>query len=125
MINQTNTTLQEVLSQASSTEAITLLPWHISAVVSLHYISKAATMAVHRDEGISIASEPCPTVPEPEPHGSLGPGPSGVLTLPPVMCPLPAFSIPNIPLDGTPLLGCSFAGLTIPPKEKWDYTPSD
>ena len=39
--------------------------------------------------------------------------------------PLPVFSILDIPLDGTPFLGCSFAGLIIPPKGKWDHTPSD
>ena len=125
MINQTDATLQEVLSQVSSIEAIKVLPWCVSMAVPLHYIGKAATMAIHQDEGISIASEPCPTVPEPEPHSSLAPGPSGVLTPPSVMSPLPVFSIPDIPLDGTPLLGCSSAGLTIPPKGKWDHTPSD
>ena len=125
MIDQTNASLQEVLSQASSMEAVKLLPWCISTVVPLCYISEAATMATHQDENISIASEPCPTVPEAEPYGSLVPGPSGVLTSPPVMSPFPVFSISNIPRDGTPLLGCSFAGLTIPPKGKQDHTPSD
>ena len=82
-------------------------------------------MDIHEDEGISIASKICPTVPEPEPHGSLAPGPSGFLTPLLVMSPLPMFSIPDIPLDGTPLLGCSFAGQAIPQKGKWDHTPSD
>ena len=125
MINQIDATLQEVLSQVSSMEAVKLLPWCVSMVVPLCYISEAATMAIHQDEGISIASEPCTAASEPEPHGSLVPCPSGVSTSPPATSPLPVFSIPDIPLDGTPLLGCSFAGLTIPPKGKWDHTPSD
>ena len=124
MSNQTNATLREVLSQVSSMEAIKLLPWCISTAVPLHCISEVATMATHQDKGISIASEPCPTAPEPESLSLLVPGPSGVLTTPPVMSPLPVFSIPDIPLDGTPLLGCSFAGLTFPPKGKWDHSPS-
>ena len=41
------------------------------------------------------------------------------------MSPLVVFSMPDIPVDGTPLLGHSFAGLTIPPKGKWDHSPSD
>ena len=118
MIDQTNSTLQEVLSKASSTEAIKLLPWCLSVVVPLCYISEAASVAAHQDESISIASEPCPTVLDPEPHGLPVPDPSGSLIPPPVMSPLPVYSIPDIPLDGTPLLGCSLAGQTIPPKEK-------
>ena len=58
MIHQTDTTLQEVLSQASSMEAIKLLPWCISAVVPFCYISRAATMAVQQDEGASIMFGP-------------------------------------------------------------------
>ena len=105
MINQTNATLKEVMSQESSTEAIKLLPWCISVVVPLHFISKAATMAAYQDEGVSIASEACPMATEPELHSSLVPGPSRVLTALPVMFPLPVFSIPDIPSGGTPLLG--------------------
>ena len=41
-------------------------------------------------------------------------------------CPLyQSFSIPDIHLDGTPLLGCSLASLNIPPKGKQDHTSSD
>ena len=58
--------LPEVLSQVSSTEAIKLLPWCVSAVVPFHYIGGAATMAAQH-EGIPITSGPCPTAPEPEP----------------------------------------------------------
>ena len=125
MIDQTNSTLQEVLSQASSMEAIKLLPWYISMVVPLCCISEAASMADHQDKGISIVSEPCPTAPDPEPCTLLFPGPSGGLTPPLVMLPLPVFSIPDILLDGTSLLGHSLAGLTIPPKGKQDHSPSD
>ena len=57
MINQTDATLLEVLSQASSMEAVKLLPWCISMAVPLLYTSNAASMAAHQDEGISIASE--------------------------------------------------------------------
>ena len=119
MINQTDATLQEVLSLANSMEAIKLLPWCISVVVPFYYISEATTMATQWDEGISIVSGFCPTVPEPEPCGSPVPGLSGVPTPPPVS------SLPDIPLAGNPLLGCPFAGLAIPSKEKWDHSPSD
>ena len=118
MIDRADATLQEMLSQASSTEAVKLLPWCISTVVPLYYISKAAIMAAYQEEGVSIAYEPCPTASEPEPHSLPVPGPSGVLTPTSAMSPLPVFSIPDIPLDGTSLLGCSFAGLTIPQKGK-------
>ena len=124
MINQTDSTLQEMLSQAISTEAIKLLPWYVSVVVPLCYISEAASMATHQDKGISIGSEPCPTASDPEPHSSPVLVPCAGLTLPLVMSPLPVFSIPDIPLDSTPFLGHSLAGLTIPPKGKWDHSPS-
>ena len=109
----------------SSTEAIRVLPWCVFTAVPLHYISKASTTAHHQDKGIFIASMPCPTVPKPEPYSSPVPDPSGVLTPPLVMSPLPVFPIPDIPLDGTSLLGCSFAVLTISPKGKWDHSTSD
>ena len=41
------------------------------------------------------------------------------------MFPLPVSSLQDIPLVSTPLLGCSFAGLTITPKGKQDHSPSD
>ena len=63
MIKQTNAILQEVLSQVSSMEAIKLLPWYISVVVPLCYISEAAFMAAHQDKGISTAAESCPLHP--------------------------------------------------------------
>ena len=53
------------------------------------------------------------------------PGPSGVLTPPPVTFPLPVSSLPDMLLAGTPLLGCPFAYLAIPSKGKWDHSPSD
>ena len=116
---------QEVLSQVSSTEPIKLLPWCISVVVPLHYISKATTTATQQDEGISIVFDPCSTASESEPHGLPVPGPSGVMIPSPVMSPLSVSSMPDIPLGSTPLLGHSFAGLTIPPKGKQDHSPSD
>ena len=76
-------------------------------------------------KGISIVSEPCPNVPESEPSGLPVPGTSGVPPSPPVTSPLIVFSIPGIPLDGTPLLGHSFAGLTVPSKAKQEHSPSD
>ena len=82
-------------------------------------------MAAHQNEGISIVSELCPTTPVPEPHGLPISGPSAVLTPPLVTSPLPVFHIPDIPLDSTPLMGCSFAGLTISLKEKQDHSPSN
>ena len=63
MIDQTNATLQEVLSQASSTEAIKLLTWCVSVAVPLSYINEAESMAAHQEEGISIASESYPLHP--------------------------------------------------------------
>ena len=87
-------------------------------MVSLCYIGEAATTATHQDEGVSIASDP-------EPCGLPVPDPSGVLSPPLAMSLLPVFSIPDIPLDGTPWLGHSFAGLTILPKGNLDHSPSD
>ena len=60
MLNQTDATLQDVLSQMSSMETIRLLPWCVSVVVPPHYIGQAATMATQQDEGISTISGPCP-----------------------------------------------------------------
>ena len=126
MIDQTDATLQEILFQVSSTEAVKLLPWCISVVVSFCYISRDAAKAAQQDEGIPIVSRPCPTVPEPELHGLLVPGPSGGLTSPTVTSPLPVSSLPDIPLAGTPLMGCPFADLlAIPSKGKWNHYPSD
>ena len=42
-----------------------------------------------------------------------------------VTSPPPVSSLPDFSLEGTPLLGCSFAGLTIPPKGKQGHSPSD
>ena len=66
-----------------------------------------------------------PTALEPEPHGLLVPGPSGVLPPPPATSLPPVSSLPDIPLAGTLLLRCCYAGLAIPPKGKWDHSPSD
>ena len=96
MIDQTDGTVQEVFSQVSSTEPVTLLPWCISAVVPFHHISRAITVAAQQDEGVPTISRPCTTVPEPEPHGSPVPGPSGGLTPPLVTSPLPLSSLPDI-----------------------------
>ena len=106
-------------------EAVKLLPWCISAVVPLCYISEVASMATHQDDGISITSKSCSPAPRSESHSLPVPGQSGSPTPPPMMFPLPVLSIPNIPSDGTPLWGCLFAELTIPPKGKWDHTTSD
>ena len=83
MIDQTDATFQEVFSQVSLTEAVKLLPWCISVAVPFHNISGPVTIAALQDEGIPTISQPCPTAsePEPEPHGSLAPGPSGVYFL--------------------------------------------
>ena len=105
MIYQTNSTLHKVLSQVSSTEAIKLLPWCLSMVVPLLY--EVGTMAAQQDKGVSIVSGPYPIVPEPEPHGLLVLGPSGVLNPSLVTSPAPVSSLPDIPLEGTSLLGCS------------------
>ena len=96
MVNQTDATLQEV-SQVRSTEAIKLLPWCVSMGVCLHYISEVPSIVIHQGKGISIASESSPAAPEPEPYGLPVPGPSGGLTHPPAVSPLPVFSIPDIP----------------------------
>ena len=88
IIDQTDATLQEVLSQVSSTEAIKLLPWCISVVVPFCYISGAASTAVQQDESISIISGPCPTVPKPCGLSVLGPSGDPILywQLPLYMC---------------------------------------
>ena len=122
---QTDATLQEVLSQVSSVEAIKLLAWCVSVVVPFCYISRATTMAALQDEGIPIASRPCTTVPGPKPHGLPVPGPPRLLTLPFVTSSLLVSSLADIPLAGIPLLGCPFANLTIPSKGKWDHFSSD
>ena len=123
MIDQTDATLQQVLSQASLMEAVKLLPWCISAVVPFHYISRDATTATQPDESVPIISRPHPMVPEPEPCGSPVPGPSGV-TIPSMTSPLPVSSLPDMPLAGTPLLGCPFDDLANTSKGKWDHSPS-
>ena len=97
MINQTDATLQEVLSQASSMEAIKSLPWCVSVVVPFCYISEAITMATQQDKDTSIVSWSCHTVPKPESCGSPVSGPSGVLTPPPMMPPPPVSSMSDIP----------------------------
>ena len=125
MVNKTDVTLQEVLSKASLMEAIKLPPWCVSVVVSFHYISWVVTMAAQLDEDVPIMSGPCPTMPEPEPHDSLVPSPSGVLTSPPTTSPPPMSSLLDIPLAGIPLVGCPFADLAIPSKGKWGHSPSD
>ena len=126
MINETDATLQEVLSLASTTEAIKLLPWCVSVVVPFHYIRRAAAMTAQQDEGISIVSGPCPTVPEPELHGLPVPGPSGGMTPPLVTCPLPIPSLADILLAGTPLLEHPFADfLVIHSRRKQDHSLSD
>ena len=107
-------------------EAVRLLPWCVSAVVPLCYISGATTMAAQQDEGIPIVSRPCPTALETKPPGSPVAGPSEGLTPPSVTFPLPVSFLPDIPLAGTPLLGNPFADLlAIPSKGKWDHSPSD
>ena len=108
MIDQTDATYQEVSSQASLTEAVKLLPWCISAVMPFHYISRLVTIAAQQDKGIPTVSEPSPTAPEPEPHGSSNPGLSGGLTLPTGTPPLPVSSLPDMPLAGTPWWGTIF-----------------
>ena len=56
--DQTDATLQEMLSQASSMETLKLLPCCLSMVVPFHYIGKTTTTAAQQDEGISITSRP-------------------------------------------------------------------
>ena len=129
MIDQTNDTFQEVFFWASLIEAVNLLPCCISAAVPFHYLSGAVTIAAQQDEGIPPMSKPCPTAskPEskPEPHGSLAPGTSGCLTPPPETPPLPASSLPDIPLAGTPLVGHLFSDfLAILSQRKQDHSPS-
>ena len=108
MIDQDNATFWEVFSQASSTEAVKLLPWCISPAVPFCYISGAITTAAQQDEGIPNVPKLCYTASEPEPepepdhHGSLAPGSSGGLTAPPGTLSLPVSSLPDIPLAGTP-----------------------
>ena len=126
MIDQTDATFQEVFSQASSTKAVTLLPWCISAAVPFHYISRPVMIAAQQDEGIPTIFEHHLTASEPEPCGSPVPGPSGGLTPPPGTPPLPVSSLPDIPLAGTPLVGCPFSDfLAIPSQGKQDHSPSD
>ena len=78
-------------------------------------------MQAQQDEGIPTVLEPCPTASElePESHVSPVPGPSGDLT-PPPRTSLPVSFLPDIPLSGTPLVGCPFSDLlAIPSQGKW------
>ena len=104
--------------QVSSTEAVKLLPWCISAAVHFYYISRPVTIAAQQDEGIPTVSEPCLTAHEPELCGSPVPGPSGGLTLPPGTPPLPVSPLPDIPLAGTPMLGNPFSDFLPSPYRK-------
>ena len=101
MINQTDDDFWEVFSQVSLTEAVRLLPWCISVAVPFHYIRRAMTIAAQQDEAIPTISEPCPNASEPEPYGSLAPGPSVGLTPLPGTPLLPVSSLPDIPLEVT------------------------
>ena len=82
-------------------------------------------MVAPKDEAISIASGHHPTLSGPEPHGLPVSCQSWVLTPLLATSPSPVSSVPDIPLTGTPLLGCPFADLAIHSKGKWDHSPSD
>ena len=125
MIDQTNATFQEVFSRAGLMKAIKLLPWCLSAVVPFCYIRGEVSIATQQDKGIPTVSEPFPTASEPEPHGLPVPGPSRGLMPPPGTSPLPVSSLPDMPLSGTPLVGCPFSNLlAILSQGKWDHSPN-
>ena len=109
LLNQTDATFQEVFLQADSMEAIKLLSWCVTGVVSLHYIGGAVVTATQLIEDVPSMLELCPMEPEPEPCGWPAPGPSRVFISPPGTSPPLVFSsIPDIPLLCTPLVGHPF-----------------
>ena len=81
-------------------------------------------MAAHQDEGVSSASEPyplhCAWASQLTGSRSIWGSDSSTGNVPST-----GVSIPDIPLDSTPLLGHSLASLTIPLKGKWDHSLSD
>ena len=125
MTDQTDATFQEVFSQFSSTEAVKLLPWCVSLAVPFHYISGTMTTAAQQDENIPTVPQPCPTAPKPESYGSPTPGTFGSPIPPPRASPLPVSSLPDIPLVGTPLVGCPFSDfLAVSSEGKQSHPPS-
>ena len=107
-------------------EAIKLLPWCVSVAVPFCYTSGAVTLAAQQDKSIPTESKPHPTTSkhEPEPHGSLVPGPSRGLTPPPGTSPLLVSSLPDIPLSDTLLVEHPLSHfLAIPSQGKWTTLP--
>ena len=100
MIKQTEATFQVVISQASLADSIKLLPWCVSAAVSLHYVNGMMAPAMPQDEDVPAASKP---------EGSPALGPSSSPVHPSRTPPLPVPPLQDIPLVGTPPVGHSFA----------------
>ena len=103
MAQEGHTTFQEVFAMTILTESIKLLPWCIPSAVSSQYISEAlvTTMQLGKNTPATIA------VPEPKQSTSLGPSsrPTHCSETPPSIIPL----LPDLPLMGTPPVGCPFA----------------
>ena len=100
----------------SLADSIKILPWCISTVVPLFYVSGTMATAVQQDEDVPAASKP---------EGSLAPGPSSTQVHQPRTPPLLVPPLLDIPLVGNPSVGHPFAEfLTISTQKKWDQSPS-
>ena len=100
MTQEGNATFQEVFSIASPTDSIKLLPWHVSTPVPFCHMSKALATAMQQGESIPT------TATAPKPEESLAPShsssPAHHTRTPLPLIPL----LPDIPLVGTPPVGC-------------------
>ena len=100
MAQKGHTTFQEVFAMVRLMESIQLLTWCVSSAVPLQYINEALATAMWM-------GKMCPTTtaaPEPERSPTLGPSdsPAHLSETPPSIIPL----LPDLPLMGTPLVGC-------------------
>ena len=119
MVQESHTAFQEVFAMASLMESIKLPPWCLSSVVPSQYIGEVlatTTLWGKNTPATTAASEPMkPT--------TLGPSSS------PAHCsesPLPIIPLlPDLPLIGTPPVGCPFAEfLANSTQKKWDHSSS-
>ena len=100
----------------SLADSMKLLPWCVSMAVPLHYLRRMMATITQLDEEIPAA---------PEPEDLPNPGPSSSPVHPSRTLPLPVPPLPDIPLVGTPPLGCPFAEfIAISTQKKQDCCPS-
>ena len=111
MTQEENATLQEVFSMVSLTDSIKLRC--VSPAVPLHHMGEALATAMQQGKNVQS------TTAAHEQEGSLTLDPSSSPAHPTGNPPPPAPPLPDIPLVGTPPVGCLLAEfLTIPTQKK-------